>query len=667
MQVFVAEKKTLGMAIADAIPGNKIKHPSHIELGNGDVVTWVRGHFLEQCDPAEYDRKWQKWDLNSLPIKVFKWKKRELTLKGKNPSQREKENVAYVRSQIAVVKSLMERADVIVNAGDPDREGQLIVDELIEFFGLYHKPQRRIWLNSLDIGSAQKALASMKDNKDKKYRDLYAGGLCRERADWLVGMSLSRAVTLALAQNMNTSIGRVQTPTLALVVNRCMEIENFKAKEFYELEIDVLADGKKVTLLFSTTDHEKRIWDKKVAEAIAAKLKGKTVPVSVLSAEKSVNPPPLFSLPDFQRFAGKNLKWGVAKSLEILQKLYDLKLTTYPRTESNKLPPEQEPDGLPIGKGLLTTGKFAAAKGLPLATRSSVYSCHKDEPHPAVVPTACLPTGFAEADLEKAWEIVANRFLMSLLPTYRFTETMIMVKEEGYSFTTKGEVSLIEPAKTWLALSNEKRNTNVLPSIKNGSAGVIQAVRVKSKSTSCPDYYTEDTLLEDMRSVAKFVTDPKLKAVLKENSGIGTPATQAATIELIQFKNYVTKSGQKLYDTPYGRSLILNIPNQLKDPGLTAAWEDALKMIVEGTYKPEDFMTRIDEFVAKRTAEVIALRGKVILSADTATKNSAGKTVKAKSAKPQAAVAKKQSPSARKPMTDRKSSQPAHKASLREF
>jgi len=299
----------------------------------------------------------------------------------------------------------------------------------------------------------------------------------------------------------------------------------------------------------------------------------------------------------------------------------------------------------------LSTGKFANAKDVSLATKPYIYTYdNKVEPHHAIVPTSVLPSGFGSKDMETAWAIVATRFLMSLMPVYKYTETVLSIIEEKLTFSAKGEVPLTNPAKTWLALSAEQRKATTVPGIKDKTSGVIKSVKVIDKKTSSPEYYTEATLEEDMRSVAKFVTNEKLKAILKVNSGIGTVATQSAIVGRIQQQGYVKKDGQHLKDTPFGRSLILNLPAQLKDPCLTAAWEDALKMIENGEYNPDEFMSRIGIFIDARLKEIVSLNGSIILSADKTVKTSRGKT-KGPTAKP--AVKK----------TTRTQSQPKQKSS----
>jgi DNA topoisomerase-3 len=613
MRLFIAEKPSLGKAIAAGLPGIKTNKRTYIETDQGDVVIWVIGHFIEQFEPHEYDEKWKSWNFSTLPIRVVDWKIKPKSLR-KNATSDEKKFHASCMVQLDLIGSFLNKADSIVNAGDAEREGQLIIDEVIEYFKQEHKPQKRIWLHALAPADIKIALANLEDNKSKKYSDLLLAAKCRQRADWLVGLNMTRAVTKLLSDEVVT-IGRVQTPTLALVVNRCLEIENFTSKSFYELEMDVLSGKDLVKLHFSTTDNDKRILDKAVADKLVKDLMGKTVTLHTESNPKTSNPFPLFDLGGFVKYMEVNYKWDSVKSLEILQQLYDMGYTTYPRVEATKLYPTEEPKGVPTGKSLMATGNFSKADGLPLATRSSVYSLGTEVSHGAIIPTGIIPPSSISSDQAKGWHAIATRFLMSLLPTYRYTETIISTTEYNHLFVAKGEVPITKAQDTWLALGPERKEKVDLPHIKDGSTGVVQSIKAVTKKTTPPNYYTQALLMEDMKSVAKFVTDEKLKKILHDDkSGLGTQATRINIIQGLIKRSYIETSGLKLKDTQFGRSLILTVPKQLKSPGLTAAWEDALNMISLGTYSAEEFMIKIDAFVNHRLAEIKALEGSVKLS-----------------------------------------------------
>lgn len=582
MRVFIAEKPSLAKAIA-ANFGAQFPKDGYIEVSGNDVVTWCYGHMLESLKPEEYDKKWTSWDLSTLPIKVSGWR-----LKPRKDAAK----------QLKVIGELLKKATVVINAGDPDREGQLLVDEVLDHYGWKGKTQRLL-LNATDRESVAKAVSSMRDNSE--FKNLSASALCRSKADWLVGMNLSRAATKTFGKDKLVSVGRVQTPTLALVVRRDLEIENFKPQTFYTLVADVKTTGG--TVKMEHAPKEDRILDKKVATSIASSLKGKTVALNIECAKKRELAPSPYMLATFQKDAEKQLGMGAQAALDALQQLYEAQLTSYPRTDHEHLPPEQAGAAVKIATAVINAGFIKEAKGLiPLMQPSKrIYSLPKDAEHHGLVPTGKKPNANLPAKLLKAYELVCRRFVLSLLPDYEYEETTASFVHEKRKFGCSGEVPL-NLQKSWRAL--EPKKTAPLELKGSPKEGNVLDVEVKSGKTTPPKPYTEATLIADMRSVAKFVTDPKLKAILKDTSGIGTAATQAGVIETLKKRGFIEVKRKNLVSTTFGRHVISKMPPAMTDPGVTAAWEDALGMIAAGKYKPEDFMQRTDIFVSSQLSKM---------------------------------------------------------------
>lgn len=512
--------------------------------------------------------------------------------------------------------------------------------EVLEFFHWKGKTLR-IHPSAAEPEAIRGALKAVQDND--KFRLVYVAGLCRSRADWLVGMNLTVAATKMLANDQLVSVGRVQTPTLALVVDRELDIQKFKPRSFWNLEATVQAGVSTLTLRYAPSEEAKRIWEKKTAEKLVQSLSGKDVALSVKSEESREIPPKLYTLLSFQKDAKRLYKWGGQKSLNVLQRIYEMGLTTYPRADVEFLKTEHKEDALRIASSLLGAGLFDAAKPLAgnLIPRDAIYDSKKigEDEHHAVAPTIKKPSlkdlenyddtpkGIRKGDLLKGYEMVARRFLMSLLPDYRYVETLVWFVHEGRPLSAKGEAPL-NMEKSWRIF--EPKNTALLPSLANGTrAKVLTATSPEGKTTH-PSRYTDTSLAEDMSSVAKYVDDPKIKAILKENSGIGTTATRTGIIETLVARGFVAVVNTELVPTPFGMSVIEALPSSVKDPGLTAVWEEALKKIATGGYDPDEFMRRIDVFVEKRLAEMRQSSGAVKIIPDRSAPQSRKRTGSAK-------------------------------------
>lgn len=584
MRLFIAETPSLGRAIAENLPGRSSNGDGYIEVGDS-VVTWCFGHILEMAQPDAYDPKWKSWDVRNLPIAPKQWK---LVPK------------PDAKKQLRTIKVLLDSASEVVNAGDPDREGQMLVDEVLEFLG-NDRPTLRLLLSATDPATVKRQLGKMRPNDE--FRGLYEAGMGRARADWLVGMNLTRLVTKTLSKEHMISIGRVQTPTLALVSRRCDLIENFVPKDFFDIAAMIRPDGdsdgsRDVELVFSPSKDDDRIWKEDEAKRVVAEIKGKTASLSASTTRKKERPPRLFTLPELQKYASKNLKLSASDTLKVAQELYEKKLTTYPRTECPYLPKEQEGDVPAIvdtlkqsGNGVLA--KVAGALGEP-TPRSSVFDTAKVEEHHAIIPTRKpAPNDLTEKQVA-VYQAIATRYLLMLAPDREYDETAYRLTLDKREYRAKGQVT-VSPG--WRALVGGAANDKAMPKIEDGTEVTVQSAKVKKRRTSPPDYYTEGTLIEDMGSVAKYVKNPDLRASLKENSGIGTAATQASIIETLKTRGYIKVERGKIKVSDLGRSMVNTLHPLLVNPDLTAKWEMDLKRIADGQMELSEFEGNIRRFV----------------------------------------------------------------------
>jgi DNA topoisomerase-3 len=582
VKLIVAEKPSVAKAIRDCLPA-----------GSDYAVTNCFGHLLELAQPHEYDQRWAKWNVADLPIRVKTWRL--------NPK-------ADAKVQIGKIADLLKSASIVVNAGDPDREGQLLVDEVLEHLG-WKGPTQRLLLNATDPASVKKALAKIEDNA--KYRPVRDAAACRSQADWLIGMNMSRAVTKVLSDGALVSIGRVQTPTLALIVRRQREIDAFKSETFYKLRATfVTAAGVAVEMM---AEPRPRVVEERIAQALARAVAGKSSQLDVETASTVRRAPLPYDLASFQKDAESAYGWGAAQSLAALQASYEAKLTSYPRTDCRYLPSEQAGDALPIArKTVAALVPQPDAKLLALmAPASRIYDSKKVEEHHGLVPTGLVPTDSTPANVRKAWELVTMQFLRSLLPDSKVEESRVSaVVDVGGRIIKTVEFSanferILNDGASWEALPRagsreDARKVKPLPSgLSDDDAVTATRCEAVEAKTTPPKPYTEASLIADMRSVAKYVQDAKLKAVLKETSGIGTAATQAETIETLKRRGFIRLKGKVIMPTELGCQVIDTIPPEMTDVGVTAAWEDALGLIAKGKYDPSQFMAGIDAVVER--------------------------------------------------------------------
>jgi len=593
MRLFIAEKPSLARSIAAGLGKITDKADTHLFVGD-DVITWCFGHILELAPPEAYDPELGKWTLESLPIRIPNagWK---LVVK------------SDAKQQFSAIGRLLKRASHVVNAGDPDREGQMLVDEVLDAHEWRGNTSRVLISNTTPEGVRQ-AIKKMEPNA--KYRPLYEAAMCRSRADWLVGMNLTRAATKRIGPK--TSIGRVQTPTLALVVARDLTIEGHTASNYYPLHAHVQTDAGGFVAVHDPK--ENRITDIKVAREIEAALTKKTVKLNTSRGQEKQGAPLPFMLSSFQSAAEQSYGWGAKESLQVLQSLYEAQLTTYPRTDCPYLPEEQAPMARKIATSIIQQGLVEGADSRLLAHMAPsklVYNDKKVAEHHGIIHTGKEVPSTIAPKLRDGWILVARRFLQSLLPalTNDVIEVSFIHEERRFSAKRSDPVNLPE---SWLAIEPKKdvRYENVLPPsfATPVSSGVVVRLEIKTAKTAPPKRYTESTLIDDMKAVGKFVNDPRLKAILKETSGIGTAATHAAIIETLKDRGYIQVQGKgkvkTIISTPFGRYLIQNLPRELSDPGITALWEEQLNVVAKGEASPDAFMQRIDAYVGKYVAHI---------------------------------------------------------------
>ncbi len=572
MRLFIAEKPSLARAIAGVI-GEKQKKQGYIECKDDNIVTWCFGHLLEQAEPHEYDPKYKKWRADTLPIIPNEWKVFPKKDKG-------------VKEQINLIKRLCDRADSLVNAGDPDREGQLLVDEVLEFLGVRKKCDR-IWLASLDDKSVKKALGSIFDNG--KCRNLRDAALARSRADWLIGMNLTRAFTLG--GDSLVSVGRVQTPTLSLVVKRDREIENFVPKDYFIPTVFVKHKNGEFKSSWLPKedapglDENGLLIDRKVAGDLIQKVKdasGNVVQVS--NKEKSKAPPLPHNLSSLQKTASDKLGFKADETLRIAQGLYEKQLTSYPRTDCRYLPEEQFGEAGGILSALSRANVFGAQGANP-DLKSLAWNTKKITAHHAIIPTGEM---FDMSDKDRRiYDLIALAYIQQFYPNQKYiTQNIIMnISEEDWKATGQ---KIIDPG--WTTLTRREKEEPSLPEVQKGDGVKCIDTEIKEKKTQPPARFTDGSLIEAMGNIHKFVEDQRVKKKLKENAGIGTEATRAGIIETLVKREYLSRQGKKVISTDFGREIVDQLPAFLKDPGTTALWEDKLEDILNGSIGLKEFM-----------------------------------------------------------------------------
>ncbi|MBU2801361.1 DNA topoisomerase 3 [Acidithiobacillus caldus] len=583
MRLFIAEKPSLGKGIAKYLSGSASSGKGYIQCGP-DVVTWCFGHVFEQVEPDYYlpddvplaNNGKKKWRFEDLPIFPEHWK-----LEAKDDA----------KAQIKVIRDLLKKADVVVNAGDPDREGQLLVDEVLEELG-WKGPTQRIWLAALDEQSVKKALSSIRDNRE--YQNLCNAARARSRADWLVGMNLSRAFTLRNSGGGVVSIGRVQMPTLALIVARDEKIENFQPKEYFVPRIHTgFWSSWELHEDFSGVDGEGYLTDCKAADSLIARAQaeGRAVVQEYESREKQQSATLGFSLAELQKVCSAKLGMSAQQVLDAAQALYEThKCATYPRTDCRYLPEEQFAEASRVLSGLARLGFGDLVKNADAARKSSIWNTGKVTAHHAIIPTGGMESR-PEGATAKVYEIIVRSYLAQFYPPYVFRAIKAVLGCAGESWKATANVPVAPGWKAVYGLSEEEGEAaqQPIPVLQTGQVLPVQDADVQAKQTKPPARFTDGSLIEAMSNIHKFIEDEAAKAKLKEASGLGTEATRASILETLLGRGFVERKGKQLISTRAGRELVKALPRELTDPVTTAKWEDALSLIAEGKLTLEQF------------------------------------------------------------------------------
>lgn len=602
MILYIAEKPSVGRAVAEVLPKPQQKGDGFITAANGDVVTWCIGHLLEQAEPEAYNADYKKWRKEHLPIVPDVW---QHTVK------------AATKKQFNVVKKLVKQADVLVNMGDPDRVGQILVDEIINYCKVPKAKRaaaQRCLINDMNPDAIRRSLKDLRPNSD--FIPLATSALARSRADWLYGINMTRLCTLqgqAAGYQGVLSVGRVQTPILGLVVHRDLEIENFVTKPFYEVFIELsTANNETYTAKWQPSvacepymDEDGRVLVKKLAETVLKKVEGQAGEVTEVTESVKQQAPPLpYNLSSLQIDASKRFNLTAQKTLDICQQLYERhKLVTYPRSDCRYLPNGHYQDKHTVSQaiGHTCTVLAEAAANADLSLRSKAWNDAKVGAHHAIIPTSRKLDGSRlSMDELKIYELVARQYLMQFYPAFRYQEKQIDSQVAGGLFISRQKEVVSKGWKSLFPERTAKGKTNSedaefsaikLPDVKKGQSVNCTDGRLDEKQTSPPRRFTDASLLAAMTGIARYVSDPEIKKVLRDTDGLGTEATRAGIIELLFKREFLVKSGKEIRATEVGRRLILSLPPIMALPDMTAHWESQLEAIAEKRMSYQQFMS----------------------------------------------------------------------------
>ena len=613
MKLYIAEKPSLGRAIADVLPKPHRKADGCIYVGNGDCVSWCVGHLLEQAEPDAYDAQFKQWRLEHLPIVPEEWQ-----LKPKTNS----------RKQLAVLRALVKEADQLIHAGDPDREGQLLVDRVIQYLkvnGLKRDTIQRLLINDLNPAAVTRALGQLRANKE--FVPLSTSALARSRADWLYGINMTRAYTLMgrkVGYQGVLSVGRVQTPVLGLVVRRDEEIERFVSKPFYQLIAHLITEqGEHFKARWQPSeaclpyqDDEGRVLSKALAENVQSRIHQQPATVTASSRKPKKQPPPLpYNLSALQIDAARRFSMSAKQVLDTCQTLYERhKLVTYPRSDCRYLPVEHFADRNAVIDALANNCPplSKAAQDADQTLKSAAWNNSKVEAHHAIIPTSRKMDNSKLSQTERnVYELVARQYLAQFYPAHEYSDSQIDLEIAGGAFIAKARASLkpgwkvLFPPRNADDKSESALNTS-LPDLKKGDSCLCERGEILEKETTPPKPFDDASLLAAMTGIARYVQDPELRKILKDTDGLGTEATRAGIIELLFTREFLTRSGKQIRSTQAGRGLIHSLPEIASTPDMTARWETELDAISQraGTYNGfmQPLLASLHELIAQSQA-----------------------------------------------------------------
>jgi DNA topoisomerase-3 len=613
MRLYIAEKPSLGRAIADVLPKPHRKADGCIYVGNGDCVSWCVGHLLEQAEPDAYDGSFKQWRLEHLPIVPGKWQ-----LKPKAGS----------RKQLAVLRKLVKEADQLIHAGDPDREGQLLVDQVIDHLkvrGNKRDSIQRCLINDLNPAAVTRALKQQQDNKE--FIPLSTSALARTRADWLYGINMTRAYSLMgrkVGYQGVLSVGRVQTPVLGLVVKRDEEIERFITKPFYQLIAHVVTkQGEHFKAKWQPSeacqpwqDDEGRVLSRPLVDNVLSRIDQQPAIVTDSNRKQKKQPPPLtYNLSALQIDAAKRFSMSAKQVLDTCQALYERhKLLTYPRSDCRYLPIEHFADRNAVIDALANNCRplTQAAREADRDLKSKVWNNSRVEAHHAIIPTARkMDTSKLSQAERNVYELVARQYLVQFYPAHEYSDSQIVLNIAGGCFIAKARVPLKPGWKQLFPVrkEGEKKESALntqLPSLKKGDSCICERGEVLEKQTTPPKPFDDASLLAAMTGIARYVECPDLRKVLKDTDGLGTEATRAGIIELLFTRKFLMRSGRQIRATAAGKGLIHSLPEIASTPDMTARWETELDAISQrkGSYNGfmQPLQTSLHELIAQSQA-----------------------------------------------------------------
>ena len=615
MKLYIAEKPSLGRAIAAALPKPQKNHQGYIALANGDVVSWCIGHILEQANPENYDPAFKKWQMAHLPIVPEQWQLKPKT---------------QTRAQLTVLRKLVKQADEIIHAGDPDREGQLLVDEVIDFLKVPAQKKQniqRLLISDLNLPAVKRSLANLQSNQ--LYMPLSISALARSRADWLYGINLTRAYTLQGQKagfNSVLSVGRVQTPLLGLVVRRQQEISNFIAKNFYDVHAHLQTDSQaKFIAKWQPSDacqpymdEEGRVLNKALAENVVSRINNQTAVVSEVDEQQKKQAAPLpYNLSSLQIDAAKIYSLNAKLVLDVCQALYEKhKLITYPRSDCRYLPKEHHAQA----KGIIamlanadeTYAKFAQDADSSL--KSKAWNNAKVTAHHAIIPTEKSANKLTLNPFEKKiYFLIVRQYLAQFYPVYQYNQSRISVLIAGGTFSANAKTPIAQGWKVLFQRTKSKSNKvdqsdentecqlthQSLPKLVKGEQLQCLHGELISRMTQAPKQFTDASLLSAMTGIARYVSDSTIKKMLRETDGLGTEATRAGIIDLLFKRGYLERKGKNIHATAIGVSLINALPMAATLPDMTAHWEATLTNISEKKSRYEDLISPLTLTIAE--------------------------------------------------------------------
>ncbi|MDE6715689.1 MAG: DNA topoisomerase 3 [Muribaculaceae bacterium] len=590
--VCITEKPSVAKDIA-AIIGADRRHDGFYE-GNNYCVTWTFGHLCTLKEPNDYTNDWKRWSLGALPMIPPRFGIKLIDDSG-------------IKKQFEVISTLISKADSVINCGDAGQEGELIQRWVMQKAGC-NKPVMRLWISSLTDQSIREGFSNLRPQAE--FDNLYYAGLSRAIGDWILGMNATRLYTLKYGANRNVlSIGRVQTPTLALIVNRQLEIKNFVPEDYWEIKTEYRG------VIFNST--QGRYSTEEAAVEAMQKIEGKAFIINDISKKKGKEAPPrLFDLTSLQVECNKKLSLSADETLRTVQSLYEKKVTTYPRVDTTYLSEDIYTKVPNILRAIEPYQKYTqpilAAK---IKKSKKVFDNSKVTDHHAIIPTDMDPRRAALSPTEKkVYDMIARRFIAAFYPDCEFSQTTILGETGGVEFKAIGKQILSDGWRSVFAQPANDNNTEqtaessesqVLPEFTKGESGEHKPDLLK-KATQPPKMFTEGTLLRAMETAGKFVEEEELREAMKDN-GIGRPSTRAAIIELLLKRGYIRKERKSLVATEAGVELIATINEELlKSAKLTGLWENKLRRIERGDYRADTFINELKELISQIVINVLS-------------------------------------------------------------